>query len=106
MLSLQPCDRACAAKGGCAECTPSLAIYELTDDEIEVLYDVSLNARAYADHHDICIDSRKLPAIVKEVALSFQRKYAQQDWAEVEYLEVVDAFCDEHFPAIFDREKD
>lgn len=105
-MNLQPCDQTCAANGGCAECTPCLGIYNLTSDEMEVLYDVSLNARAYADNHDICIDSRRLPAIVKQVAMKFQDKYCTQDWTQVEYLEVIDSFCDEHLPPIFEQEKD
>ncbi len=105
-MNLQPCDQACADNGGCAECTPCIGIYNLTADEVEVLYDVSLNAKAYADHHDICIDSRKLPAIVKEVAMQFQDKYAQQDWSQIEYLEIIDAFCEENMPALIEQEKD
>jgi hypothetical protein len=95
-MNLQPCDQVCADRGGCAECTPCPALYNLTQDEIEVFYDVSSMLHTIVDNFtnklSLNIDSRSLPGWAHQIAVKFQTLHSKTDWGEVDYLSTVDEF--------------
>ncbi len=68
----------------------------LTINEIESFYDISIELHDFWSNSNDCTNMRELPSIAYELSKQFNEKFKHEQWIDLDYLETIEKFTHDY----------